>query len=62
MRQMQRATRIFVRRQANWFKPDDPDIHWFHAGPDTLDEMIGVIREFLGVDLVQESNSGDCLN
>jgi len=58
VRQMRRATRIFVRRQANWFKPDDPDIHWFQAGPNTLDEMIGVIREFLGVDLVQESDSG----
>jgi len=58
VRQMRRATRIFVRRQANWFKPDDPDIHWFNAGPNTRDEMIGVIREFLGVDLVQESDSG----
>lgn len=24
-----RLTRQFVRRQANWFKPDDPSIHWF---------------------------------
>ena len=48
VRQMQRATRIFVRRQANWFKPDDPDIHWFRAGEDTLDEMLRVIREFVG--------------
>jgi tRNA dimethylallyltransferase len=46
--QIQRATRIFVRRQANWFKPDDPDIHWFRAGPNTLAEMLNVIREFLG--------------
>jgi tRNA dimethylallyltransferase len=50
VRQVQRATRIFVRRQANWFKPDDPDIHWFRAGPDTLDEMLIVIREFLSMD------------
>lgn len=48
VRQMQRATRIFVRRQANWFKPDDPDIHWFRAGEGTLDEMLRVIREFVG--------------
>lgn len=26
--QMKRATHHFVRRQANWFKPDDPSIHW----------------------------------
>jgi tRNA dimethylallyltransferase len=30
--QMRRLTRVFVRRQANWFKPDDPHIHWFDAG------------------------------
>jgi tRNA dimethylallyltransferase len=47
-RQMRRATRIFVRRQANWFKPDDTDIHWFRAGADTLEEMQRAIREFLG--------------
>jgi tRNA dimethylallyltransferase len=26
---LKRRTRIFVRRQANWFKPDNPEIHWF---------------------------------
>jgi tRNA dimethylallyltransferase len=26
---MRRQTRQFVRRQANWFKPRDPLIHWF---------------------------------
>jgi tRNA dimethylallyltransferase len=32
--EIRRATRVFVRRQANWFKPDDPGIQWFrvHAG------------------------------
>jgi tRNA dimethylallyltransferase len=24
-----RLTRQFVRRQANWFKSDDPSIRWF---------------------------------
>ncbi len=48
VRQMQRATRIFVRRQANWFKPDDPEIHWFQVGDDTLERMVGAIREFMG--------------
>lgn len=27
---IRRRTRQFVRRQANWFKEDDPDIYWFH--------------------------------
>lgn len=26
---IQRRTRQFVRRQANWFKADDPNVHWF---------------------------------
>jgi tRNA dimethylallyltransferase len=30
--EMRRATRVFVRRQANWFKESDPSIDWFRAG------------------------------
>ena len=30
---MKRRTRLLVRRQANWFKPDDPRIHWFQLKP-----------------------------
>lgn len=45
--QMKRNTRKFVRRQANWFKLDDPNIIWFHAGSKLLDEMDRVISEFL---------------
>jgi tRNA dimethylallyltransferase len=30
--QMKRVTRVFVRRQANWFKDDDERIKWFDAG------------------------------
>ena len=44
---IQRATRVFVRRQANWFKPDDPNIHWFEAGPDIVKEMETTIRNWL---------------
>jgi len=29
--EMKRATRIFVRRQANWFKESDANINWFKA-------------------------------
>lgn len=28
---IKRRTRIFVRHQANWFKPDDPTIKWFYV-------------------------------
>jgi tRNA dimethylallyltransferase len=41
---IKRRTRIFVRRQSNWFRPDDPAIHWFQAGPDTWMEMEQVVR------------------
>ena len=37
--EMRRLTRIFVRRQANWFKLDDPSITWFEAGKANLDEI-----------------------
>jgi len=45
--EMRRLTRIFVRRQANWFKLDDPSIHWFEPGKASLDEMENIIREFI---------------
>jgi len=38
--EMRRATRVFVRRQANWFKEDDPNIHWFYAGESNLVETV----------------------
>lgn len=47
IRLMKRRTRKFVRRQANWFKADDPHIHWFQAGSPALDEMSEVIRRWL---------------
>ncbi|MCK7480895.1 MAG: hypothetical protein M0C28_29565 [Candidatus Moduliflexus flocculans] len=27
--EIRRTHAIFVRRQANWFKESDPNIHWF---------------------------------
>jgi tRNA dimethylallyltransferase len=44
---MKRITRQFVRRQANWFKIDDPKIQWFSAGPEVTDEMESAIQVFL---------------
>lgn len=38
--EMRRVTRIFVRRQGNWFKEDNPDIHWFYTGEGNLVELV----------------------
>ncbi|HIE57420.1 MAG TPA: tRNA (adenosine(37)-N6)-dimethylallyltransferase MiaA [Anaerolineales bacterium] len=44
---MKRFTRRFVRRQANWFKLDAPDIRWFRAGEGATAQMAAVIDDFL---------------
>ncbi len=48
--EMRRATRVFVRRQANWFKEDDPDIHWFAAAQENIVELVeDFIKEHFGL-------------
>lgn len=43
--EMRRLTRIFVRRQGNWFKESDPSIHWVHpARENLLNEIEAMIR------------------
>jgi tRNA dimethylallyltransferase len=42
---MKRLTRQFVRRQANWFKADDPRIHWFQCDVSSADEIERFIRD-----------------
>jgi len=43
--EMRRLTRVFVRRQGNWFKESDPSIHWFHpARENLLNEIETIIR------------------
>ncbi len=42
---MKRLTRQFVRRQANWFKPDDPRIHWLDFREGILDEIAVLIGQ-----------------
>ncbi len=44
---IRRATRTLVRRQANWFKRQDPSIRWFEARPGVEAEMERVIRAWL---------------
>jgi tRNA dimethylallyltransferase len=36
---IRRATRVYVRRQANWFKESDPDIHWFRVDAGVVEEI-----------------------
>ena len=44
--EMRRVTRMFVRRQSNWFKESDPDIRWFHVGEENIIEsIINFIRQ-----------------
>jgi tRNA dimethylallyltransferase len=45
--EMKRATRVFVRRQANWFKQSDPNIKWFHPNESPRDEIEEFIRNSL---------------
>jgi tRNA dimethylallyltransferase len=45
--EMRRITRVFVRRQANWFKESDPSIHWFRVEEGVLDKIDSYIRNAL---------------
>ena len=44
---IRRNTRVFVRRQANWFKPDDPRITWVDATNDVVDDIEAIIMRRL---------------
>lgn len=45
--EIRRATRIFVRRQANWFKESDPNIKWFRVEGGVVEGIESYIRELL---------------
>jgi tRNA dimethylallyltransferase len=47
--EMRRITRVFVRRQANWFKESDPSIQWFRVEEGIVDEMETYIRNRLNM-------------
>ena len=45
---IKRRTRVFVRRQANWFKAEDHDIFWCNSeDPETTQKIIMRIQRFL---------------
>ena len=45
--EIKRKTRIFVRRQANWFKPGDESIKWFNLSSESLEDIEIYIRNKL---------------
>lgn len=47
VRQIQSKTHKYVRHQANWFKHDDPNIRWFSASNDPIQEISDEIQQFL---------------
>ena len=44
---MRRATRVFVRRQANWFKTGDESIHWFPVKENSTEEICIFLRDLI---------------
>jgi tRNA dimethylallyltransferase len=44
---IKRRTHEYVRRQANWFKTGDPEIHWFPAGPNVKNEIETLLRDWI---------------
>ena len=42
--EIRRATRIFARRQANWFKESDPNIKWFRVEDRVIEKIEAYIR------------------
>ena len=43
--QIRKLTRIFVRRQSNWFKENDPQIAWFEMGAGTTAKVETYLRK-----------------
>lgn len=43
-RRIKSATRQFVRRQANWFKPSDPAIRWFDVATAGVEDVEAYLR------------------
>jgi tRNA A37 N6-isopentenylltransferase MiaA len=45
--EIKRATRRFVRQQANWFRPGDERIHWLEAEGHLHQAALELVRPFL---------------
>jgi tRNA dimethylallyltransferase len=45
--EIRKSTRIFVRRQTNWFKPNDPEIKWFDASISNIKDIESFLNKRL---------------
>ncbi|MCJ7511335.1 MAG: tRNA (adenosine(37)-N6)-dimethylallyltransferase MiaA [Anaerolineales bacterium] len=41
--EIRRRSRVLVRQQCNWFRPDDPEIHWVASRPGVERELVRLI-------------------
>lgn len=53
--EIRRATRVFVRRQANWFKESDPNIKWFRVKEGIVEAIEAYISNSLNNVAVSKS-------
>jgi len=53
-----RQTRRFVRQQGNWFRPDDPHIHWLDVTEDAYHDALDLVRAFLALPSVADPRPG----
>jgi tRNA dimethylallyltransferase len=44
---IKKETRRFIRQQYNWFRPDDPAIHWFDVSGEYYAALRQVVAEFV---------------
>jgi tRNA dimethylallyltransferase len=47
VKEIKRATRRFVRHQANWFRQDDNRIHWFESHAEAHSAALSLVRDFV---------------
>jgi len=52
---VKRATRRFVRHQSNWFRLDDPRIHWLDAAADPFPAALELLVAFLSASPAADS-------
>jgi tRNA dimethylallyltransferase len=49
IREIQRATRRFVRHQSNWFRQNDPRIYWLDATSEPFEPAFELVNGFLTI-------------
>ena len=54
--EIRKLSRQFVRRQANWFKPGDPEIQWFDVVSGIEEQISEAIEEWLRNDVMEGKN------